>query len=71
MESLLETNLDNHFHKGKVRDTYDLGNALLMVTTDRVSAYDVMLPEGIPGRGIVLSEISALWLRYTLSLIHI
>jgi len=65
MESLLETNLDNPFHKGKVRDTYDLGNALLMVTTDRVSAYDVMLPEGIPGRGIVLSEISALWLRYT------
>lgn len=65
MESLLETNLANPFHKGKVRDTYDLGNALLMVTTDRVSAYDVMLPEGIPGRGIVLSEISALWLRYT------
>ena len=65
MEALLETDLANPFHKGKVRDTYDLGNALLMVTTDRVSAYDVMLPEGIPGRGIVLSEISALWLRYT------
>jgi phosphoribosylaminoimidazole-succinocarboxamide synthase len=64
-EPLLETNLPGAFHKGKVRDTYELENALLMVTTDRLSAYDSVLPGGIPGRGIVLSEISALWLRYT------
>ena len=37
-EALLETSLPNPFHKGKVRDTYDLGEALLMVATDRVSA---------------------------------
>ena len=63
--ALLETNLPNRFHRGKVRDTYDLGAALLMVATDRVSAFDIVLPTGVPGRGIVLAELSAIWFRTT------
>ena len=62
--AVLETQLPfPKLHRGKVRDTYDLGDALLMVATDRVSAFDVVLPTGVPGRGIVLSEISAFWFR--------
>ena len=48
--------------RGKVRDNYDLGENLLMVATDRISAFDVILPNGIPGKGEVLTKISALWL---------
>ncbi|MCC6176425.1 MAG: phosphoribosylaminoimidazolesuccinocarboxamide synthase [Chloroflexi bacterium] len=47
--------------RGKVREIYDLGNRLLLVATDRVSAFDVILPEPIPGKGIVLSSLSAFW----------
>ena len=63
--ALLETQLSFPLiHRGKVRDTYDLGNdTLLLVATDRVSAFDVVMPTGVPGRGIVLSEISAFWFR--------
>jgi phosphoribosylaminoimidazole-succinocarboxamide synthase len=46
---------------GKVRDLYDLGDSLLIVATDRVSAYDVVLDEGIPGKGRVLTQISRFW----------
>ena len=63
-DALVETQLPfPRLHIGKVRDTYDLGDALLMVATDRVSAFDVVLPTGVPGRGIVLAEISAFWFR--------
>jgi len=48
-------------YKGKVRDLYDLGSQLLLVATDRVSAYDVILNEGIPGKGRVLTQISRFW----------
>lgn len=48
---------------GKVRDNYDLGENLLMVATDRISAFDVILPNGIPHKGKVLTMISALWLK--------
>ncbi len=48
-------------YKGKVRDLYALGDALLIVATDRVSAYDVILGEGIPGKGRVLTQISRFW----------
>jgi phosphoribosylaminoimidazole-succinocarboxamide synthase len=48
-------------YKGKVRDLYDLGSQLLIVATDRVSAYDVILNEGIPGKGRVLTQISRFW----------
>ncbi|MDH4069795.1 MAG: phosphoribosylaminoimidazolesuccinocarboxamide synthase [Ignavibacteria bacterium] len=47
--------------KGKVRDIYDLGNALLIVATDRISAFDVVLPDGIPNKGRVLTQISSFW----------
>lgn len=48
-------------YSGKVRDIYDLGERLLIVATDRVSAYDVVLNEGIPGKGRVLTQISRFW----------
>lgn len=47
--------------RGKVRDVYDLGENLLLVATDRVSAFDVVLPNGIPGKGRVLTAISLYW----------
>jgi len=49
--------------RGKVRDIYDLGDALLIVTTDRISAFDVIMNEGIPHKGYVLTQISAYWFR--------
>ena len=48
-------------NRGKVRDIYDCGDSLLIVTTDRISAFDVILPEGIPHKGKVLSQLSAFW----------
>jgi len=65
MELILETDLPNRFHRGKVRDTYDLGDRLLMVATDRISAFDSVLPCGIPDKGIVLNQLSAFWFRKT------
>jgi phosphoribosylaminoimidazole-succinocarboxamide synthase len=53
------------FGQGKVRDTYELGNRLLIAATDRLSAFDVVLPDGIPGRGIVLTQLSAFWFDHT------
>ena len=53
------------FVKGKVRDTYDLGKQLLIVATDRLSAFDVVLPCGIPDKGRVLNQISAYWFTET------
>ncbi len=58
---LLETDLPNRFARGKVRDTYDLGDNLLIVATDRISAFDVILPSGIPRKGEVLTRLSAWW----------
>ncbi len=52
-------------YKGKVRDIYDLGEMLLIVTTDRISAFDVVLPTPIPGRGIILNKLSAYWFKLT------
>ncbi|MDD2320977.1 MAG: phosphoribosylaminoimidazolesuccinocarboxamide synthase [Geobacteraceae bacterium] len=49
--------------RGKVRDIYDLDDALLIVTTDRISAFDVIMDQGIPGKGEVLTRISAHWFR--------
>jgi len=50
-------------NRGKVRDIYDLGNHLLIVATDRISAFDVVLPNGIPHKGRVLNQISAFWFK--------
>ena len=62
---LLETNLPGlpPWKKGKVRDVYDLGDRLLLVATDRLSAFDVVLPTGIPGKGILLTQMSLFWFR--------
>jgi phosphoribosylaminoimidazole-succinocarboxamide synthase len=49
---------------GKVRDIFDLGDKLLIVTTDRVSAYDVILPEPVPGKGIILTQITLGWYQF-------
>lgn len=54
---------------GKVREIYDLGDALLLVATDRLSAYDVILPDGIPGKGILLNQLSLWWFERTADLI--
>lgn len=64
-QPILETNFKNlnMVRKGKVRDIYDLGDTLLMVTTDRLSAFDVVLPNGIPDKGKVLTQISAFWFK--------
>ncbi len=60
-ELLLETDLPNRFARGKVRDTYDLGDKLLIVATDRISSFDVVLKGGVPRKGEVLSRLSAWW----------
>jgi phosphoribosylaminoimidazole-succinocarboxamide synthase len=49
--------------RGKVRDIYDLGDSLLIVTSDRISAFDVIMNEGIPDKGFVLTQISTFWFR--------
>ena len=48
-------------NRGKVRDIYDLGEHLLLVTSDRISAFDVIMNEGIPHKGFVLNQISRFW----------
>jgi len=55
--------------RGKVRDVYDLGDALLMVATDRVSAFDVVLPQPVPRKGEVLTLLSAWWFERTRDLV--
>ena len=54
---------------GQVREIFDLGDALLLVASDRLSAFDVILPDGIPGKGIVLTQMSNWWFAQTSSLI--
>ena len=49
---------------GKVRDVFDLGDKLLMVVTDRISAFDVILPCGVPDKGRVLNQLSLFWLEF-------
>ena len=58
------------FGKGKVRDTYMVGDRLLIVATDRVSALDCVLPTGIPDKGVVLNQISAFWFGRTYHIVH-
>ncbi len=62
--ALLSSSVGEHPKRsGKVRDIYDLGETLLLVATDRISAYDVVMPNGIPDKGRVLTQISAFWFR--------
>ncbi len=55
--------------RGKVRDMYDLGDALLIVATDRISAFDVVLPTGIPDKGKILTQMSLFWFDFTKDII--
>ena len=57
------------FFRGKVRDTYELGNLLLLIATDRISAFDVVLPCGIPTKGLVLNQLSTFWFEKTKNII--
>jgi len=59
-----------HLASGKVREIFDLGDALLLVATDRLSAFDVILPDGIPGKGIILNQVSLWWFARTTGIIQ-
>jgi phosphoribosylaminoimidazole-succinocarboxamide synthase len=63
---LLETNFPglDFVSRGKVRDIYDLGDSLLIVATDRISAFDVVMPNPVPEKGIILTRLSEFWLQY-------
>src|SRR5947209_6864980 len=54
---------------GKVREIFDLGDALLLVASDRLSAFDIILPDGIPGKGAILTQMSHWWFAQTAGLI--
>jgi phosphoribosylaminoimidazole-succinocarboxamide synthase len=70
MSTLLETKLPLPLvRRGKVRDIYELDDKLLMVTTDRISAFDAVLPCGIPDKGKVLNQLSAFWFEKTAHII--
>ena len=69
MALMMASDLDLPRHSGKVRDIYDLGDRLLLVATDRVSAFDVVLPTGIPDKGCVLTQMSAYWFEATESVV--
>jgi phosphoribosylaminoimidazole-succinocarboxamide synthase len=59
---VLQTSIEGwQVRRGKVRDIYDLGDRLLLVSTDRISAFDWVLPSGIPDKGRVLTQLSAFW----------
>src|SRR5437899_2818733 len=60
-EALLTTDLPFPVRHGKVRDVYDLGEQLLIVATDRISAYDCIMPNGIPDKGKILTALSLFW----------
>jgi phosphoribosylaminoimidazole-succinocarboxamide synthase len=53
------------FRRGKVRDVYDLGDRLLLVATDRISAFDCVMPEGIPDKGRILTQVANFWFQST------
>ncbi|HWB07874.1 MAG TPA: phosphoribosylaminoimidazolesuccinocarboxamide synthase [Pirellulales bacterium] len=59
--AILETSLPLPVRRGKVRDVYDLGETLLLVATDRISAFDWVLPGGIPDKGKILTQLSRFW----------
>ena len=57
------------FKRGKVRDIYDLGGNLLIVSTDRISCFDVVLPDCIPHKGKVLTRLSLFWFEFTRNIV--
>ncbi len=70
MSILLSTDLPFPiFRRGKVRDVYDLGRQLLIVATDRISAFDCVMPEGIPDKGHILTAVASYWMAATEDLV--
>lgn len=65
MAVLLTTQLPFPVRHGKVRDVYDLGSSLLIVATDRISAFDVVMDQGIPGKGRILTQVANFWFEAT------
>src|SRR2546423_7316559 len=63
MDVLLQSDLPFPVRRGKVRDVYGLGDSLLIVATDRISAFDCVMPNGIPQKGEILTALSVFWFR--------
>jgi len=71
METILQTNIGGlKPMRGKVRDIYDLGDKLLIVATDRISAFDVVMANAIPYKGIILTQISLFWFDFLTGLVE-
>jgi phosphoribosylaminoimidazole-succinocarboxamide synthase len=72
IKSLFQTEFPNlnFLKRGKVRDIYDLGDNLLIVSTDRISAYDVIMEQGIPLKGFILTKISEFWFNMTRDIVE-
>ena len=66
---ILQTHLPYPVRRGKVRDVYDLGQELLIVATDRISAFDCIIPNGISGKGRLLTQLSLFWFDLTQTLV--
>jgi phosphoribosylaminoimidazole-succinocarboxamide synthase len=64
MKALLQSTLPFPVRRGKVRDVYDLGETLLIIATDRISAFDVVMPNGIPDKGKMLTALSLFWFEH-------
>src|SRR5687768_11107555 len=60
-DAMLRSDLPYPVRRGKVRDVYDLGDRLLIVATDRISAFDCIMPNGIPDKGRILTALSLFW----------
>lgn len=60
-QALLQSDLPFPVRRGKVRDVYDVGDELLIVATDRISAFDCVMPNGIPDKGVILTALSLFW----------
>ena len=63
-DAVSQTSLPYPVRRGKVRDVYDLGDKLLIVATDRISAFDCVLPDGIPDKGKILTALSLFWFSH-------
>src|SRR5687768_1373367 len=69
---LLQSDVAGHpVRRGKVRDVYDLGDRLVIVATDRISAFDFVLPSGIPDKGRILTQLTLFWLDFLKTPYHL
>src|SRR3990167_1384756 len=71
MKCIISTNFKGLklFKRGKVRDVYDLDDKLLIISTDRISCFDLVLPTAIPHKGVVLNQISKFWFDFSKGII--